>query len=184
MANDAFDNALADKAALAAHEPPCPTCGAQHSTEGTRPCAPVPVEVAKGDVVRVVKGRKYPHGLEGIVFWVGWQAPYAGRGLPEQRLGIRITKPVARCPLGPGETAWVAAKNVEVLPPDPHLQAQQALDWLKEKAAQARAEGKVERLSGAWGWFERRITDLQKTGRGDPAILAQVLEEGHHAVSL
>jgi hypothetical protein len=54
----------------------------------------------KGKRVRVVRGRKVPHGTEGEVFWVG----YTRYG---RRVGFTGTD---------GQTYWTAASNVEVIP--------------------------------------------------------------------
>lgn len=57
--------------------------------------------VRKGKSVVVMKGRKVPHGLRGIVFW-------EGEGEYGPRIGIKDAA---------GEAHWTAASNVEVLLP-------------------------------------------------------------------
>ena len=57
--------------------------------------------VQKGKSVVVVKGRKVPHGVRGVVFWEG-ESNYG------PRIGIKDAA---------GEAHWIAASNVEVVLP-------------------------------------------------------------------
>jgi len=58
-------------------------------------------EPAKGDMVRVVRGRKVPHGTEGVLFWMKEQA-YDGKTVV--RIGVKDSE---------GEAHWTYLKNVE-----------------------------------------------------------------------
>lgn len=63
---------------------------------------------SKGDIVKVVKGRKVPKGIVGKVFWIGEDRRFGG-----YRLGIKdgISS----------EPIWVAADNVQVLHVPPEM---------------------------------------------------------------
>lgn len=56
-----------------------------------------------GKRIRVVKGRKVPHGTEGSVFWIG-ESRFAPCG---RRVGFRSDS---------GDVYWTSADNVEVIP--------------------------------------------------------------------
>ena len=90
---------------------------------GEQECKAIKIE--KGKELRVIRGRKYAHGLTGLCFWAG-----------ESRYGYRTTYR-AGMTLKDGETIWIDQYNVEVMDPkkvDPGEVKNLALQQVKQFA--------------------------------------------------
>lgn len=74
---------------------------ARVAREAEEAVAALKVEFAKGNVVKVVKGRKVPVGTEGTIFWFG-ESDFGGF-----RVGFKTVM---------GEVHYTALSNVEAIP--------------------------------------------------------------------
>lgn len=81
-------------------------------------------EPAKGKTVKVVKGRKIPHGTTGEVFWAGWQRNRFDYNRSETfRVGFKVGE----------ETYWTDGKNVEVVDWEQYLKTPEEVDEMAER---------------------------------------------------
>jgi hypothetical protein len=96
----------------------------KHSSEDQ---AKVP---ARGKLVKVIAGRKVPHGITGLVFWAGIKNydKYGRSCFNELRIGIESD----------GQRYFTAAKNVEVI------------DWHQYIISDAEAEAQARQLANRY----------------------------------
>jgi hypothetical protein len=81
-------------------------------------------EPAKGKTVKVVKGRKIPHGTTGEVFWAGWKSnAYDYNRSRTFRVGFKVGE----------ETYWTDGKNVEVVDWEQYLKSPEEVDGIAER---------------------------------------------------
>lgn len=98
-------------------------------------------EVDKGKRVRVIKGRKVPHGTEGVVFWIGSvnYDPYKRIYNETKRIGFKADD---------GKVYWTDVHNVEVVDPLSYQTSPQVI----VKALKAARSNQFQNFKRIYGW--------------------------------
>jgi len=86
--------------------------------------------IMKDKRVRVIKGRKAPHGTKGRVFWIG--KGWRGQGT---RVGVTTDA---------GETLWIDARNLEVVDPDQYYYTEEEI---QQRAAYLASRSWIEAIT-------------------------------------